>query len=111
MLLSYPAETYPAHAHFPRPATTSQLKDVTKDGSGINPLIPALSPLPATERCAVHTAMSDLVSIPRCLCRYERHIVYPKLLAQNAEDFNSLDTMYNRDPKKAGTARRSATQR
>ncbi|KAE8749703.1 hypothetical protein FOCC_FOCC003690 [Frankliniella occidentalis] len=38
--------------------------------------------------------------------RFERHIVYPKLLAQNAEDFNSLDTMYNRDPKKAGTARR-----
>ncbi|XP_059468495.1 cytosolic carboxypeptidase 6 [Neocloeon triangulifer] len=38
--------------------------------------------------------------------RYERHIVYQKLLAQNAEDFCQANTMYNRDSSKAGTARR-----
>ena len=32
--------------------------------------------------------------------------MYPKLLAQNAEDFCVANTMYNRDPSKAGTARR-----
>ncbi|XP_069693736.1 cytosolic carboxypeptidase 6 [Periplaneta americana] len=38
--------------------------------------------------------------------RYERHIVFPKLLAQNAEDYTAANTMYNRDASKAGTTRR-----
>ncbi|XP_021922718.1 cytosolic carboxypeptidase 6 isoform X2 [Zootermopsis nevadensis] len=38
--------------------------------------------------------------------RYERHIVFPKLLAQNAEDYSVANTMYNRDSSKAGTTRR-----
>ncbi|XP_068082108.1 cytosolic carboxypeptidase 6 [Anabrus simplex] len=38
--------------------------------------------------------------------RYERHIVFPKLLAQNAEDYLAANTMYNRDVGKAGTTRR-----
>jgi hypothetical protein len=40
------------------------------------------------------------------VCRYERHIVFPKLLAQNAEDYTAANTMYNRDTNKAGTTRR-----
>lgn len=38
--------------------------------------------------------------------RYERHILYPKLLAQNIADFVVDNTMYNRDVLKAGTTRR-----
>ena len=38
--------------------------------------------------------------------RNERHIVFPKMLAQNCKDFSSQNTMYNKDPDKAGTARR-----
>jgi len=38
--------------------------------------------------------------------RFERHILFPKLLANNAEDYNGSNTMYNRDPSKCGTARR-----
>nr|CAD7394882.1 unnamed protein product [Timema cristinae] len=38
--------------------------------------------------------------------RYERHIVFPKLLSQNAEDYAASNTMYNRDLNKAGTTRR-----
>lgn len=38
--------------------------------------------------------------------RYERHILYPKLLAQNVVDYVVGNTMYNRDVLKAGTARR-----
>nr|CAD7456842.1 unnamed protein product [Timema tahoe] len=38
--------------------------------------------------------------------RYERHIVFPKLLSQNAEDYVASNTMYNRDLNKAGTTRR-----
>ncbi|XP_037091173.1 cytosolic carboxypeptidase 6-like [Pollicipes pollicipes] len=41
--------------------------------------------------------------------RYERHIVFPKLLSQNAEDFSPINTIYNRDPLKLGTARRAST--
>ena len=40
------------------------------------------------------------------MCRYERHIVFPKLLAQNADDYVATNTMYNRDASKAGTTRR-----
>lgn len=38
--------------------------------------------------------------------RMERHALFPKILAQNAEDFSTENTVYNRDPLKAGTARR-----
>ncbi|XP_063220353.1 cytosolic carboxypeptidase 6 [Bacillus rossius redtenbacheri] len=38
--------------------------------------------------------------------RYERHIMFPKMWAQNTEDYVTANTMYNRDPAKAGTARR-----
>ncbi len=39
--------------------------------------------------------------------RYERHLVFPKILAQNCpEDFSHENTIYNSNPQKAGTARR-----
>ena len=38
--------------------------------------------------------------------RNERHIVFPKILAQNCMDYSSENTMYNKDIDKAGTARR-----
>ncbi|TRY70572.1 hypothetical protein TCAL_08721 [Tigriopus californicus] len=38
--------------------------------------------------------------------RFERHIVLPKLMAQNCPDFETANVMYNDDPEKAGTARR-----
>ena len=37
--------------------------------------------------------------------RNERHIVFPKMLAQNCKDFSSTNTMYNKDTEKLGTAR------
>ena len=37
--------------------------------------------------------------------RNERHIVFPKMLAQNTKDFSQENTMYNKDGDKAGTAR------
>ncbi|XP_023290515.1 cytosolic carboxypeptidase 6 [Orussus abietinus] len=42
--------------------------------------------------------------------RYERHVVLPKILAQLAEDYEAGYTMYNQDPRKAGTARRFLCQ-
>ena len=38
--------------------------------------------------------------------RHERHIVFPKMLSQNSEDFSHTNTIYNRDPLKLGNARR-----
>ncbi len=39
--------------------------------------------------------------------RYERHLVLPKILAQNCpEDFSQTNTIYNANPQKCGTARR-----
>ncbi|EEB10781.1 conserved hypothetical protein [Pediculus humanus corporis] len=38
--------------------------------------------------------------------KYERHTVFPKLLAQNVEDYESDNTMYNRDAFKLGPPRR-----
>ncbi|XP_054281359.1 cytosolic carboxypeptidase 6-like [Macrosteles quadrilineatus] len=38
--------------------------------------------------------------------RYERHIVFPKLLAQNTEGFEQSNTMFNRDLNKANSSRR-----
>ena len=36
--------------------------------------------------------------------RYERHIVFPKMLAQNMPDFSQAQTFYNADLDKEGTA-------
>ena len=38
--------------------------------------------------------------------RYERHVVFPKMLAQNCKDFSKENTIYNADEEKEGTARR-----
>eukprot|EP00095_Tigriopus_kingsejongensis_P006800 snap_masked-scaffold1064_size65302-processed-gene-0.3 protein:Tk06800 transcript:snap_masked-scaffold1064_size65302-processed-gene-0.3-mRNA-1 annotation:"cytosolic carboxypeptidase 6" len=38
--------------------------------------------------------------------RFERHIVLPKLIAQNCPDFEQANVMFNDDPDKAGTSRR-----
>lgn len=38
--------------------------------------------------------------------RYERHIVFPKLLSSTADDYAQANTMFNADLNKAGTARR-----
>ncbi len=38
--------------------------------------------------------------------RFERHIVFPKLLAQNCPDFEQANAMYNADGDKDGTLRR-----
>lgn len=38
--------------------------------------------------------------------RYERHIVFPKLLSQNCPDFAQNQTIYNADLEKEGTTRR-----
>jgi len=39
--------------------------------------------------------------------RYERHIVFPKMLIQNCPDFAKNQTFYNADLEKEGTARRN----
>lgn len=38
--------------------------------------------------------------------RYERHLVFPKLLAANADDFAGDNMMFNADERKYGSARR-----
>ncbi|XP_042229939.1 uncharacterized protein LOC121871568 [Homarus americanus] len=38
--------------------------------------------------------------------RHERHIVFPKMLSHACEDYNHYNTIYNKDPAKANTARR-----
>lgn len=38
--------------------------------------------------------------------RYERHLVFPKLLSSNAADFASENMMFNADERKNGSARR-----
>lgn len=38
--------------------------------------------------------------------RYERHIVFPKLLSTTADDYAQTNSMFNADTSKAGTARR-----
>jgi hypothetical protein len=37
--------------------------------------------------------------------RFERHIVFPKILSQNCFDFNQENTIYNRSTEKEGTSR------
>ncbi|KAL1130117.1 hypothetical protein AAG570_013056 [Ranatra chinensis] len=41
--------------------------------------------------------------------RYERHIVFPKLLAQNVLGFESANTVFNRDINKSNSSRRLYT--
>lgn len=38
--------------------------------------------------------------------RYERHILFPKLLATTADDYVPAHTMFNSDSTKIGTSRR-----
>ena len=38
--------------------------------------------------------------------RFERHIVFPKMLALNCPDFEAENAMYNADVEKEGTCRR-----
>ena len=38
--------------------------------------------------------------------RYERHVVFPKMMSQNCKDFSKQNTIYNADEEKEGTARR-----
>ena len=38
--------------------------------------------------------------------RFERHILFPKLLAQNCPDYELSNCMYNADCEKEGTLRR-----
>lgn len=38
--------------------------------------------------------------------RYERHIVFPKLLAATADDYSQANAMFNSDINKTGTARK-----
>lgn len=39
-------------------------------------------------------------------CRYERHIVFPKIFATKAEGYCLDNSLFNADVLKAGTARR-----
>ena len=59
-----------------------------------------------------HTALTGLFVYGNSyddVYRYERHIVFPKILAQNCEDFNHANTIYNADQKKSGSVRRHMT--
>ena len=59
-----------------------------------------------------HTALTGLFIYGNSyddVYRYERHIVFPKILAQNCDDFNCTNTIYNADQKKSGSVRRHMT--
>ena len=59
-----------------------------------------------------HTALTGLFIYGNSyddVYRYERHIVFPKILSQNCEDFNCSNTIYNADQKKSGSVRRHMT--
>lgn len=43
--------------------------------------------------------------------RYERHLVFPKLLATNSNDFAAENVMFNADERKSGSARRFCCER
>lgn len=43
--------------------------------------------------------------------RFERHLVFPRLFAANAYDYISINTTFNADERKAGTARRFCCER
>ncbi|EDV30487.2 uncharacterized protein Dana_GF22916 [Drosophila ananassae] len=43
--------------------------------------------------------------------RYERHLVFPRLFANNAPDYVADHTMFNADERKAGSARRFSCER
>jgi len=59
------------------------------------------------EMTIIYTMYTYVSAFMYCtFTRFERHILFPKLLAHNAEDYNPSHTMYNRDPNKAATARR-----
>ncbi|XP_060645962.1 cytosolic carboxypeptidase 6 isoform X1 [Drosophila nasuta] len=43
--------------------------------------------------------------------RYERHLVFPRLFASNAQDYVAEHTMFNADERKAGSVRRYCCER
>ncbi|KAM8706313.1 hypothetical protein ACLKA7_010570 [Drosophila subpalustris] len=43
--------------------------------------------------------------------RYERHLVFPRLFASNAQDYVAEHTMFNADDRKAGSVRRYCCER
>lgn len=43
--------------------------------------------------------------------RYERHLVFPKLLSTNSDDFEQQNMMFNADERKTGSARRFCCER
>lgn len=43
--------------------------------------------------------------------RYERHLVFPKLLSANAEDWVQEHMMFNADDRKSGSCRRFCCER
>lgn len=43
--------------------------------------------------------------------RYERHLVFPKLLASNSDDFAGVNMMFNADERKTGSSRRFCCER
>jgi len=43
--------------------------------------------------------------------RYERHLVFPRLFASNAQDYVADHTMFNADERKAGSMRRFSCER
>lgn len=43
--------------------------------------------------------------------RFERHLVFPRLFAANAYDYIHINTTFNADERKSGTARRFCCER
>lgn len=43
--------------------------------------------------------------------RYERHLVFPKMLSTNTDDFAQPNVMFNADDRKAGSCRRFCCER
>lgn len=43
--------------------------------------------------------------------RYERHLVFPKLLSTNSDDFSQPNMMFNADERKSGSCRRFCCER
>lgn len=43
--------------------------------------------------------------------RFERHLVFPRLFAGNAYDYIPINTTFNADERKSGTARRFCCER
>ena len=59
----------------------------------------------ACVRVRVHGHVDGVLScVPSCVCCV-RSLTDSKMLSQNCKDYSQENTMYNKDPDKAGTAR------